>query len=706
MSLTFLVPLFLLGLAGIVVPVLLHLTRRRRRNVVPFPSIAFLRKVPFQEQNRRRIEHWLLLTLRVLALALLAVAFARPLLERRGAVAARGGGPQEVVVLLDQSYSMGVGETFRRATSAAGRVFDRLGPLDRASLVTFSRGARVLVRSSTDRLRLESALDTVSVGSEATRFGPALKVAQTILEESQLPSGEVVLISDFQKNGWTGNEDVHLPAGTKVTPVAVGGSLAENVQVADVSLARQSLSNGERVTATARIARQGGSRVRPVEVSLELEGQRVQTRTVSVPADGAASVTFAPFTLSLPHTRGSLSVPPDGLTADDARYFVISPGGAISVSVIEGTRTGRDASLYLREALEISADNRFSVRVRRSDEVRARDLTDAEVLVLNDTRLGGASAERVRRFVEAGGGLLVVLGQEASWPASASDVLPGSVGGVQDRVVGEGGRLGFLDRDSPVFEVFSGPRSGDFTTARFFRARAFRPADSARVLARYDDGSPALVEGHRGKGDILVWTSTLDQFWNDLALKPVFLPFVHRMVEHLSGRGEITPWLTAGQVVNLGDPKAMESAGLTSPEAAGLGSGAAPIALAPSGTPVTLPSEGPRFLTLADRGFYTVRPAGVDPDRPFYIAVNVDLAESNLERLDPAELAARVTAPPGTGVRSGAGNATGLRREDLEKRQSAWRYLLYAAFGMLLLDTLLSNWVSRRRRIRSSTAGS
>jgi len=699
MSLTFLVPLFLLGIAGIAIPIILHLTRRQRRNVVGFPSLAFLRQIPFQEQRRRRIEHWLLLSLRALALALLAVAFARPLFEDPAVAGSGRGGPREVVVLLDESYSMGVGDAFQNATAAAKRVFDGLGPLDRASLVTFARGARVVVRSTSDRRRLESALDTVHVGSGATRFGPALKVAQTILEESELPAGEVVMVSDFQKNGWVGDEGVHLPAGTIVTPVPVGGDLDDNVQVAAVSLPRESVGGRERVTPTARVARRGGQAPRDVEVTLLLEGQTVQTRTVRVPPDGARSVTFQPFTLSLPHTRGAVTVPADGLSADDARYFVLSPGSAIAVSVVEGAHTGSNASLYLRRALEISADRRFRVRVRRHDDVRAADLTDEDVLVLNDTRLDGSSAERVRRFVEAGGGLLVVLSQEASWPASAADLLPGTVGGIEDRAEGQGGRLGFLDHDSPVFEVFAGPRSGDFTTARFYRARAFQADDSARVLARYDDGTPALIEGHRGKGTVLVWTSGLDQFWNDLALQPVYLPFMHQLVEQLSGRGEATPWLTVGQVLDLADPSAMESAGLVSPEAAGLGPRVVPIALTPSGTAVSLPDEGPRYLTLEDRGFYTVRPPGTEPDRPFLIAVNIDLGESVLTRLDPAELAAQVTAPVTDGPRGPRfEGAQSLRREDLEKRQSVWRYLLYAAFGLLLLDTLLSNWVSRRRR--------
>jgi hypothetical protein len=188
-SLAFLVPLFLLGIAGVVIPIVVHLTRRQRRNVVHFPSLMFLEKIPYQEQRRRRIQHWLLLSLRALALALLAVAFARPFVQDAEIGLGATGGPREVVVVVDQSYSMEVGDQFERARTEARQIFEGLGPLDRASLVGFSQGARVLARSTSDRARLRGALDTIRVGAGATRFGPALKVAQTILEESTLPSG-------------------------------------------------------------------------------------------------------------------------------------------------------------------------------------------------------------------------------------------------------------------------------------------------------------------------------------------------------------------------------------------------------------------------------------------------------------------------------------------------------------------------------------
>ena len=707
MSLSFLVPLFLLGLAGVAIPVLIHLTRRQRRRVVAFPSLMFLRQIPFQEQRRRRIQNWLLLSLRALALILLAVAFARPLLEDADLVTGVGSGPTEVVVLLDQSFSMSVGDEWERARDAARSVFRELGPLDRASLVLFSQGASVVARSTTDAMRLQGALDTVAVGSGITRYGPALKVAQSILEESELPGREVVLVSDFQRGGWRGDEGVHLPPGTVVRAVAVQDPEPENVLVADLSLLRQADAGRERVTATVRVARRGGSAAVQVPVSLELEGQLAQTRSVALQPDGSAAVTFAPFTLSLPHTRGTVRLPADELDADDARHFVLSPGSAVHVLVAEGGRTGTDASLYLRRALETSDEGRFDVRIRRGDGLRPADLEGMDVLILNDARLDGGSAEQVRAFAEAGGGVLVILGEAASWPSSAQDVLPAVPGAAEDRSEGRGGRLGFLDYEHPVFEIFAGPRSGDFSGARFFRARAMTQGDSSQALARFDDGSLAMAERHVGRGRVVVWSSTLDQFWNDLALQPVYLPFVHRLVDHLSGRTESVWAFAAGQVVDLADRDALERAGMAEPEAAGMAVAEDQVAITPSGAVVSIAEDTPghRYLPLEERGFYAVRRRGTDPDRPLTLAVNVEIAESSLERMDPQELVAQITPAPESSGGGTSLDALALRREDRERRQSFWRYLLAGAFALLLLETGLSNWISRRGGIPRPAAG-
>jgi hypothetical protein len=698
MSLTFLVPLFLLGVAGIVVPIVVHLTRRQRRNVVHFPSLMFLEKIPYQEQRRRRIQHWFLLSLRALALALLALAFARPFMDSTEIGLGAAGGPREIVILIDQSYSMEVGGHLEQAREAAVDVLDGLGPLDRASVVGFSQGARVLARSTSDRARLRGSLDTLRVSSGATRFGPALKVAQTILEESNLANGEVYLMSDFQRVGWIGDEGVRLPAGSRFIPVAMGqDEVDENVLVTDVSLPRQTVSGRERVTPTARVVRRGGSSPRDVAVSLVIDGQELQSQSVSLQPDGATAVTFQPFTVSRPHTPGTVRVPGDELNADNTHNFVVSPGAALQVLIVEGTSASANASLFLRRALEISTDGRFRVNVRRASSIRPVDLEGTHAVFLNDVLIDGGSAERLRAFVLDGGGVLVALGEQAGWPGSAADLLPGTIGPVQDRLQGRGGRLGFLQYAHPVFEVFAGPRSGDFTGARFYRARLFEPTEGAEVLARYDDGSVAVAERRFGQGKVVAWTNTLDDYWNDLTRQPVYLPFVHRLTEYLGGRAEALPWFTIGQVVDLANPEALVTAGLVSAQASGLAEGLDQVALTPSGATLPLPAgEGPRYLPLEEQGFYTVRPPGTEPERPFIMAVNVDLEESNLARMDTEELGAQLMAPPGSGGRSlNVEEASSLQREDQERRQSLWRWLLLAALALFVAETALSNWVSR-----------
>src|SRR5436189_6192119 len=102
----FLTPAFLLGLGALAIPVLIHLIQRERKRVVQFPSLMFVRRIPYQSVRRRRIRHWALLLLRAAAIALLVAAFARPFLPQAASATAVTSGAREIVILLDQSASM------------------------------------------------------------------------------------------------------------------------------------------------------------------------------------------------------------------------------------------------------------------------------------------------------------------------------------------------------------------------------------------------------------------------------------------------------------------------------------------------------------------------------------------------------------------------------------------------------------------------
>lgn len=694
-----LAPLFLLGLVGLAVPIIVHLTERQRRNVVDFPSLMFLRKIPFRSTQRKKIHHWALLSIRALALALLVAAFARPFFQNSEVAIGSTLGPREIVVVLDRSYSMGYGDRWERAKIQARAVFEGLETSDRASLVFMARGAEALVRATSDRDRLLTALDTASLSADGTLYGPALKLAQTILEESEFPNREAVIISDFQRTGWKGDEGVTFPPGTVVTPVMISDEATPNATVASVTLRRDFFSGQERMTATARVVRRQGKAPVDRSITLEVDGQEVQTQTVRLDATGSETVTFEPFTLSDPYTRGSIRLEPDALPQDDVLHFVLSPGRAMRTLVLEGTSPRPDVSLYLQTSLEISEEASFQVDVRRSTTLSAADLAVTDVVVLNDIRYPqGTTAIRLRRFVEEGGGLLLVLGERSAWQTGLEEILPGRFGPAKDHTRGAA-RLGYLDYTHPVFEIFGGPRGGDFARARFFRSRDLEVGPEGRVLARFDDGSVALAERRLGEGYVLVWTSTMDTFWNDLAVQPVFLPFIHQLMRHLGGYRERVPWFTAGRVLDLADPLGVVFAAGRENE---LPPDVAQVALTPGGGTVSLPATpGPRFLELKEQGFYEVRPPGTNPERPFAVAVNVDVTESELEAMDPTEFAAAVAPREGSvGMGTGGELTPEMQARNQERRQSLWRLLMVAGLVLLLAETAISNWISRATTMR------
>lgn len=711
MPLGFLVPLFLLGLVGLVVPIIVHLTRRQRARVVRFPSLMFLEKIPFQAESRRRIHHWLLLLLRALALAFLVLAFARPFVRDEGAVAAGAGGPAEHVVLLDRSWSMALGDRWAEARAAVRTAVSEVGPLDRVSLVVFDLGADTPVRSTSDPARVRAALDTLAVTDRATRYGPALKLAQSILEGSELPAKVLTVVSDLQRAGWTGEEGIALPEGTAVQIVAIGDGGAANLAVGEVALVRDRVQGAERITPRARLTRVGGESELAVDAVLEIDGREIQRQTVTLPPAGAVPVDFLPVTLSERHTRGVVRIVADALPGtdlphDNARYFVASPGRATGVLLLDPPSGGAEASLHLRQALGVARGDGYRVERSTGGVPGPDQLATYQVVVLNDRPVpGGPEGARLRDFVAAGGGLVVVAGSRGGWNAAEHDFLPGTLGAAQDRDEGRGGRLGHIDYDHPIFELFRGPRRGDFSAARFFRARSWQlaPSDSVAVLARFDDGSPALAERRVGEGRALVWASTLDAFWTDLALQPVFVPLVHRIVDHASGRTPVLESFLAGQILNVSDARAMETAGLGEVTEA-LAAVESRVALAPSGAATVLSMEGgPHFLDLGEQGFYEIRPPGRAEVRPVAVAVNVDLAEADLAPLDPEEVEASIRSG-GSGAAFAefdAGRAAALRSEDRERRQSLWRWLLVGAFLLLVAETVVSNRIrggGRRER--------
>ena len=683
---TFLAPLFLLGLLAVAVPIIVHLVNRERRNAVSFPSLMFLRRVPFRSVRRQRIRHWALFALRCLALILLALAFSRPFFDRNSRnTNAAGSGPREVVVLLDRSYSMAYGDRWSRATAAAERAIAGLSAADRVTLVLFDDEASAAAGPTGDVALVRAALEDARPGAGATRYAPALSVAQQLVERAERPRREVIVISDFQRAGWDGQELPRLAAPATLTTVDVGDSTTANTLVTGVDVTRDARDGVDRAIVVARLARKGVRPVPDARVTLQLNGREVEAKRTALPASGATSVTFAPVAVPDATTRGTVRITSsdDRLAVDDVFHFVIARAQVVSVLIVESPSSPASRTMFLPRALGIGDRPTFRVVQRRSDNVTAVDVEDARVVILHGVGMpGGAAGDRIRRLVRDGGGLIVALGENSgtrSW-SGTSELLPGTVGEVIDRSAERGGSMGSLDRSHPALESFRGSRSGDFTSARYLRYRALTPAPTDAALARFDDGSVALAERRVGEGKVLVFASTFDGYWNDLPVQPVFLPLVQSLVRHAAGWTSQRSWETVGQVLALSDSR----------------KGEALVAVAPSGERTRWTRDDSlRSLPLREQGFYEIRDAdAVAPSR--VVAVNPDPTESELGSFAPDELS-RAVSPSGGATASLAGTTT-LTVAERERRQTLWWYVLVVALLLLAAESLLSNRLSRSAR--------
>jgi aerotolerance regulator-like protein/VWA domain-containing protein/CARDB protein len=700
---SFLAPLFFAGLAAIAVPILVHLIQRERKEVVYFPSLMFLRQIPYQSVERRRIHNWFLLLLRVGAMALVIAAFSRPFFKQdplRAAVQSTGA--REVVILLDRSASMGYGEHWTRAKEEARKIVATLGPVDKGTLVLFDRRVEEAVRATSDRGQLEAGIGLAKVSSDATRYAPALRWAQSKLNQSTLPRKEAILISDFQKSGWERQEDIRLPDGATLMPVSVAEAETSDLAITSVALPRQSFATEERVTLTVGVTNHGSERHVAVPVKFEINGRVVETKPVTLEPNASASVTFPAFTIAEANMQGAVHAGTDKLSANNNFYFMLSPSRPVSMLVIQGeggitSPCGPDcASYFLITALAMNKTPPVKSDVLAVSRVTAQSLEKRSVVVLNDvtglpTELDGL----LKRFVEQGGGLFIILKDRTPWTGGESPILPGKLGNPVDRLTGNDATLGFLDYSHPIFEVFKDARSGNFSAARFLRYRSLVPAPTDRILARFDDGAAALVERRVGSGRVIAFTTPVDGSWSEFPIHPMFLPLVTRTSQYLAQYQEPEAWYTVGRVLDVSAPIAAvvregAAGDTTSPVHKASG-----VVMTPGGQQLAFGEAGTSSIELAEQGFYMVRMQGAT-GRPYAVAVNLEPAESVLTPLVPAEFVKSATGHAAVTATGQDLEHPDLTPADIERKQSLWWFLFLGGALALLTEAVLSNRLSKR----------
>ncbi len=690
---SFLQTLFLAGIAAAIIPVLIHLLNRPRARVIRFSTLEFVKRLQIRRSKRLRIREILLLVLRMLLIALIAVAFARPALKGNMGKSLGGQVRTSACIVLDASYSMAFNEggkpLFDRAKARALDVVNLLKEGDESLLFLASTSAQSRFDAPAHNFRLlASEIDRAVCSSRGTDIPLSLREAKRALDRSRNPNREIYLVSDMQRSGlrldsksWSdiaGSDSrlFLLPVGKGERPnVAItGAELYEPRRFGETIRIRATMTNYSRDS-------------RKILATLVLDGARRGTASLSLDAGGSASTVFSLEPGEGEIHTGEIRIEDDGLAEDDTFYFTLHRPGRLKVLVVAAEDAG--SLFFLRNALDPEGGKGLiDVTVVDPVELRSARLDGYHAVFLVEVpSFDEEEMTKLERYRDGGGGIVIVPGDAIDTGVYNREVLPRLAGGSKlgESLIDHGDRpagVEWVAPDHPVFALFPRGVKRAFEDLLFARHFELLPGKGTVELARTSDGRPFLLEAKHGAGRTMLFSAGFDLTWGDFPTEAVFLPLIHEIVRYLYAGGAlyrrslVVGWPYRGSL-------------------AGVSPGAEFTCTKPDGEVVALQPrvEGDDLILEfedTDRpGIYLVK-GGAFSDR---FAVNLETDESDLSYVKNSDLSDRIPVERVIVVPEGKR----LDRTVLGSRfgRELWWGLLVIALLLLLVELAVSQGVRR-----------
>lgn len=553
----FLNPALLLGLVAAAVPLAIHLLNRGRTPPRPFSNLAFLRRLHQSRMRRMRMRQWLVLFLRTLAILLIVCAFARPVYQSGNDGWLGSSPPTAAVVLLDHSYST-------RYNLPGGRIFDQLqhqalalldlfDPRDEIVFIPFAIEATPL-EDIVDLQHLKERVRGLVPGEGSTNIAAALHAAEQQLAGREAMNREVFLFTDLAAYTWSEVEDrgQWLPE-VPIYFIAPEEDARDNIHVDAVRVLSWMPAPGKKLAVQVGLTNGAKRPAAGVALDLYLADERVRHREVNLDSGEEAEVQF----IITPPREGRLTAhveaEDDELRLDNRRFFALEIPSVIRVLLLGGKPAD---TYYPRQALNSVAlvDPVLEIESALFADLNEESLEGVHVLLLcNLERLNADQTRSLHNFVAAGGGLVVFPSTQADLNFFNRDLLPGLLPAYFKGITGDSEdetSFQLIDRDRPHHSVFH-----DLLTdvaqdqPRFYASFDLAPTSSLQPFAYFEDGHLALAQGWKELGRTILFAAPLSLQWNDLPLKGIFVPLLHRLVRYLSLSPDHRDSYTVGQSV-------------------------------------------------------------------------------------------------------------------------------------------------------------
>jgi hypothetical protein len=562
----------LAGLAGALVPLLVHLLTRARYRTVDWGAMMFLQGIDARQTAATRLKQLIILLMRMTIIACLAMAMAQPILQGRWGATGREA-PITAVIVLDTSSSMAFNEAGKTrmelARSAVINILESLKQNRVAVVLMGTRDPEMLGPPTTDLQQLAQKVIALGEPNGRADIAAGLDLAVNTLDVSPESTRELYVVADRQATSWNALTEsfargLHARLNkpgvqTRFFVVPIGSEQGDNLAIESVDLIDPPAIRDQTAEIEVRVRNYGTAFRGGVEVRV-----KNRTATVSIGPNQTAPVRV-PIKFDTPGPEViTATLNSGGLRFDDSMRAAIDVVEPIRVLIVTGDERPmplQSESDFLRIAL---APNAAQARLRgdndpnkpRGDPCRVDvqpierwdedDLRNYQVLVLaNVPQLTQAQSVAIEQFVYEGGGLWIAPGgltrvenynnllyRNGTGVMPARLFPPTAEDGSQATAV-----QGISEFDHPAFRFLKGrpdpiPAA---TIGRYFPAEP-RQRD-ARVLAHYASGRPFLIDAREntaGRGRVLLITTPLDTDWGTLPLSNFYLPFAQSAVRYLA----------------------------------------------------------------------------------------------------------------------------------------------------------------------------
>lgn len=538
------------GLLAAGTPFVIHFLTKPRPKAKPLSTIRFVFESIQQRRSRHRLRDFLVLLLRVLAIAMIALAIARP--QWRESVIASPNSEVDIarVVILDVSQSMEAGrggnQPIERSRAVADRYLQQQTGLVAGLILTAASAEPVFDQFSANFAVLRQTVRNVQPKPQSANAMSAINIAADLLSKTdERMKRELVVISDFQRSDWGGIRFDALPSDTAVQMESVALQQSNNLGVLDIRTSDRVVV-GEPFSCEVEVGNFSEIE-RPIKCSLRI-GTTTRTVEQTLPL-GQSTITFE-LELSQPGWKtgiAQLISAEDDLPTDDTRPWVLKVADKPKVVLLSAQNANARPSsgYYLDRAIGFlvgrSADQGLTRLHPQTDDIDA--VEDADVLVIDRPgRLSSTLVKRIATSLRRGQGLLYVVSELADGVnISAIEKELGASMQLPVRFVPPAGRrarrnLSVFEvsrRESP-FDIFGDTLDSAFGMVRIGGGLGTEQTDQAlkdRVLAKLSDQSALLVVSDAADGKIVILNADLEQ--SNLAVKPPFVPMVGELITQL-----------------------------------------------------------------------------------------------------------------------------------------------------------------------------